>query len=231
MQDCLGGTPDAGLGGTVVLGPQDATGCSGLASLVPIINGREDAVRERLRDLPSGSRSPFRRVPGTHFARLTVLHREKAGANLPQRIELVSSWLLFVVDFDGPFGPDTTRARRIASDEVLRYAGYLDAIPELKDLWSDCYGFDPHRRLEHLLAPSVVKRFVYFCDYPDATLRQIQLALEVRRQFVGRLAGGLLTSRRDVEDFLDWMAERHEIHDVPRELTTSVPRAIAESPN
>ena len=47
----------------------------GFAALLPLGDGEEDGVRRTLREMPQGAESPFARVPGTHFARVTLVPR------------------------------------------------------------------------------------------------------------------------------------------------------------
>jgi len=183
-QDCLAGTEPGRVTPCAVFGPRSASGLSGFASLVPILPGSEDDVRHMIDRLGAVEQSPFRHVPGTHFARLGVLDRRRAAFHPTRTIELRTSWLMLVVDFDGAFGLDESRARRISDGEVRRYAREMDRHSALRQVWSHCYGFNALRSLEDLLAPSVVDRFVYFRDYPDTTLREISAAVKVQRRFV-----------------------------------------------
>jgi hypothetical protein len=201
IQDSLQGLGPAHMAENVTFGPDLATGMSSFASLVPILPGREDTVRALLAALPNHQHSPFRRVEGTHFARLTVLDRRHAAFHPDVAIELRSSWLLFVADFDGEFRAGERSARRMDAGEVRRYAQSVDQVPELRQIWSHCYGFSEITPLEQILEPSVLERFVFFRDYPDVTLRQIAAALDVQRNLVRLLARQRLDSPAVVEAF------------------------------
>jgi hypothetical protein len=99
---------------------------AGLAALLPVIGGQEDAVRETLRQLPTGAGSPFARLQSTHFARLVLVpgfrdrrDRELAGG---------PACLFFSAEFDIPV------------------AGYLEALctvmPEEADaIFDRCEGY------------------------------------------------------------------------------------------
>jgi hypothetical protein len=86
--------------------------------------------------------------------------------------------------------------------EIRRYLRAVDEVPELRDVWRDCYGFRPTVALEDLLEPSVVERFVLFRNHGDNTLRQILPALKLKRRFMKKLAAGALEKPDDIEHFL-----------------------------
>jgi hypothetical protein len=207
-QDCLAGTEPGSVTPGAVFGSRAATGLSGFASLVPILPGMEDDVRHALHRLGAAEHSPFRHVPGTHFARLGVLDRRRAAFHPKRTIELRTSWLMLVVDFDGAFGLDEGRARRIDAGEVRRYAREMDHQPALRQVWSHCYGFNAFTPLEDLLAPSVVERFVYFRDYPDTTLREISAAVKVQRRFVTMVKNDELSDDAAIERLVAELRER-----------------------
>ena len=146
--------------------------------------------------------SPFRRVPGTHFARLAVLDRQTAPFHPRQAVTMRNSWLLLAVDFDGEFTDEERRARRMESGEVRRYLRSVDHEPELRNAWRDCFGFKPNVALEDLLEPSVVERFVLFRDHGDTTLAEIVPALELKRSFMSLLGSGELETAEHIEQFL-----------------------------
>jgi hypothetical protein len=202
VQDSLGGVPDSAVRVHATFGPPTATGMSNMASLAPILPGHEERTRRRIEELPAAECSPFREVPGTHFARLAVLDRRTAAFHPRPAVSLRNSWLLFVVDFDGGFALEPFAARRMEVGEIRRYLRAVDEVPKLRNLWSDCYGFRPTVALEDLLEPSVVERFVLFRNHGDNTLRQILPALKLKRWFMEELAAGALRRPDQIERFL-----------------------------
>ncbi len=202
VQDCLGGVPDEALSVNPALGPSTATGMSNLVSLMPILPGLERDTRDRIQALPGDAMSPFRMVPGTHFARLAVLDRRTAAFHPAQTVTMRNSWLLLAVDFDGDFPSEEGRARRMDVGEIRRYLRAIDEVPELRNVWNDCFGFRPNVALEDLLEPSVVERFVLFRDHGDTTLAEIRPALELKRKFVTLRGSGQLQTAKQIRLFL-----------------------------
>ena len=152
--------------------------------------------------LPKGPRSPFRSIPGTHFARLTLLDRRTATFHPRHHVPLRNSWLLFAADFDGEFDDGEVRARRIPEGEFVRYLSLVDEHPALRDIWQDCVGFMPRRELADLLLPTVLDRFILFRDHGDLTLRDIHIGLLVRRQYQQRIVDNTLADANGVRSLL-----------------------------
>jgi hypothetical protein len=210
VQDCLGGVPDEALTVSPVLGPPNATGMSNMVSVMPILPGYETRTRDRIAALPTDAVSPFRNVPGTHFARLAVLDRQTAAFHPRHAVTLRNSWLLLAVDFDGDFATESPSARRMDVGEIRRYLRAIDEVPALRDIWRDCYGFRPGVALEDLLEPSVIERFVLFRDHGDTTLREIVPALQLKRTFMRLLGTGRLDEADDIGRFLEDVRRRVE---------------------
>ncbi len=202
VQDCLGGVPDEALSVKPAMGPSTATGMSNFVSLMPILPGLEGRARAAIQALPGDGMSPFRSVPGTHFARLAVLDRRTAAFHPRRTVTMRNSWLLLAVDFDGDFANEEGWARRMDEGEIRRYLRAIDDVPELRNVWRDCFGFRPHVALEDLLEPSVVERFVLFRDHGDTTLAEILPALELKRRFVTLRGSGRLQAAEQIERFL-----------------------------
>jgi hypothetical protein len=97
-----------------------------LTALVPISEGREQALRAYLRALPRGARSPLARLSRTHFARWVVIDR--LPADVPEPEQLGGPYLLFTSNLDG---------------DVESYLEELCArIPEeAREIWGCCAGF------------------------------------------------------------------------------------------
>jgi hypothetical protein len=207
VQDCLGGIPDEALRVKPTPGPPTATGMSNLVSLMPILPGHERRARARIQALGDAT-SPFRTIPGTHFARLAVLDRRTAAFHPRHTVTMRNSWLLFAVDFDGDFANEERGARRMDGGEIRRYLRAIDDVPALRNVWRDCFGFRSHAALEDLLEPSVVERFVLFRDHGDTTLAEIVPALELKRRFVSLLGNGRLETAAQINCFLADVRER-----------------------
>jgi hypothetical protein len=208
VQDGLGGVPDEALNVSPVLGPPTATGMSNMVSVMPILPGCETSTRARIAALPTNASSPFRVVPGTHFARLAVLDRQAAAFHPRNAVALRNSWLLLAVDFDGDFATESPSARRMDVGEIRRYLRAIDEVVALRDIWRDCFGFRPDVALDDLLEPSVVERFVLFRDHGDNTLREIIPALQLKQTFMRLLGSGGLDKPDDIGHFLEDVRRR-----------------------
>ena len=159
------------------------------------------AARARIQALGYAT-SPFRTIPGTHFARLAVLDRRTAAFHPRHTVTMRNSWLLFAVDFDGDFANEERGARLMDGGEIRRYLRAIDDVPALRNVWSDCFGFRSHAAFEDLLEPSVVERFVLFRDHGDTTLAEIVPALELKRWFVSLLGNRRLETAAQINCFL-----------------------------
>jgi hypothetical protein len=70
----------------------------GFAALLPLRDGEEDDVRNTLRAMSQGAQSPFARVPGTHFARVTLVPRLRGRDD--RTLAGVPFCLFFGAEFD-----------------------------------------------------------------------------------------------------------------------------------
>lgn len=77
----------------------------GLTYLLPVRIEEEGAVGDAIRALPPGPASPFARVPGTHFARMTIIGREYFRHQQARVDPLRSAYLLLSAEIDGDAGP------------------------------------------------------------------------------------------------------------------------------
>lgn len=184
--------------------PETATGLTGFVSLMPIRRGAEPQVANLLAQLAGPcDDSPFRQVRGTHFARLTVLDRDRATAHPGRAMRLKNNWLLFSADFDAvvdeyelrelkrptrmPWSISMRRRRsqKRRLQELKRYFRSVLEVDCLREVFTLCYP-SPAPDCEEIvcdLVHSILDRRIYFRDYPDATLQEIVDAA----QFTARL--------------------------------------------
>ena len=175
----------------------------GFVAIFPLRPGHEPLLKSAIEELPIGSAaSPFRRVPGTHFARLALLHRDVVGRHPRTFVPLRNSYLLFAADVDGEGS---------ASRSAERYARsmYRTIPDEVRAVWSHCLGFedvDDDQHFGHLAARCRCRILREFIDYPEESLRSILTALASQRAFVELVrlrARGVPVDVGSVTAFLD----------------------------
>lgn len=144
------------------------TNPDGLCVLTPVADGHEGVLRDHLRALPTGARSPLIRVRGTHYARWAIVRLEGPdGARLAGE----PPYLLFASEFDGDRGDYVRRlCERLGRDahEVWRHC---DGYPGADDDALAAF------LLEHHVPPgySVVA-------YPEATVEDVRAAFALRER-------------------------------------------------
>ncbi|MGZ5338139.1 MAG: hypothetical protein ACXWEE_00820 [Thermoleophilaceae bacterium] len=135
----------------------------GFAALVPLRAGHREVMRETLRALAPGGDSPFSRLAGTHFARLTLVA-------LPE----VPFCLLFAAEFDRP-----TR-------------DYLEALPtalseQADTIFGGCIGypgsFAPAAFADWMLKHRVPAGFSVHAN-PGATADEVETSLDLRERII-----------------------------------------------
>jgi hypothetical protein len=151
----------------------------GLCALTPVAEGREAALRAHLRALPPGPRSPLIRVPGTHYARWSIVRLESRDG---WPIETEPPYLLFAAEFDGEREPYTRR--------LCQTLGY-----DAHDVWMHCAGYpgpSPDALAAFLLAHHVEPGYSV-AAYPDATVDEVRAAFALRERLADFLvrAGSL----------------------------------------
>jgi len=202
LRDCLGPIrpPPWGWGsppGPTVIVPNGRV--TGYAAVFPVRDGHELPLKSAVERLPSGSVSPFRSVPGTHFARLAVLDKDTIGRYQRDRktVPPRNSYLLFAADFDATTRDEANGERFIASI-------YANMEREVKSIWSHCYGFDAADRdfgATFLKRAKQCRRDILaeFIDCPDQSVRSVIDALSRHREFVNlvrsRNSGGTIQAR------------------------------------
>ena len=147
--------------------------------LCPVDPARVDALRTCLDALQSGDQSPLA-IGTTHLGRL-VLISEIADPvrSIPSEEDLSCPYLLLSCTFDG------TDPRAYLRDLFTGSASILQTI------WSHCIGFpasiraaaDPEPAIDYLLK-NQLQTDLFFSAYPNATVREICRALDIRTRFI-----------------------------------------------
>jgi hypothetical protein len=144
----------------------------GFAALLPLWEGEEDDVREHLRTIPPGRRSPFALLPSTHFARLTLVPRLRDRHD--REIRGVPFCLFFAAEFD------------------MLVGGYLErlctSLGERADaIFGRCVGYPgtgaPAAFVGWMLDHRVPAGFSLHGN-PDATADEVQSTLELRDRII-----------------------------------------------
>jgi hypothetical protein len=144
----------------------------GLAALLPVQDGREDAVRDALAGLPGGPLSPFARIGSTHFARLVMVEEFPGPDGEP--LADMPACLFFGAEFDIPM------------------AGYVEAICALLPTDADavfgaCAGY-PGADVPPLFAEWMLRHRIRpgfsLQGNPDATVRDVVAALGLRERII-----------------------------------------------
>ena len=167
----------------------------GFVAAFPVRRGEERQITDAIEALPRGTGSPFRRVPGTHFARLAVLDKETIGCHPDGKpVPVQSSYLLFAADYDAASPEDATGAGFVASV-------YEHMPDEVRAIWTHCYGFDaavpgPGARFAALAEKCRRPILLEFMDCPDQSLGSVLDALRRHGMFVELVRRR--TSRREI---------------------------------
>ena len=173
----------------------------GVVTVFPVLPGHENVIKAAIDALPKGAGSPFRRVPGTHFARLALLDRDKVGIHPSKVITLRNSYLLFTADFDGvPPGRDS-------SERFFRSVHRTMPV-EVQSVWRHCWGFNTADDAdEFALLASRCRRPVFreFIDYPDESLRSVLKSLTSQRAFVELVRRRSLGNRIHAHELLAFL--------------------------
>ena len=153
----------------------------GIVAIFPLRPGHEPFLRQAIEQLPSGPvDSPFRNVPGTHFARLALLDRDAIGRHPKTVVMLRNSYMLFTADFDG-LGPPRERGGRY-------FRAMYRAMPEeVQAVWTHCDGFenvDDEGRFSDVAVRCRCRNLREFIDYPEESLRSVLTAVGSQRAMV-----------------------------------------------
>jgi hypothetical protein len=169
----------------------------GLTVLTPVLEGYEEALRERLEGFATGDDSPLARVPHTHVAR----------------------WVLIpALPFDGPpQPPDSLRAALLLFTSTFdgRLEDYLDVlcerIPEIcTAVWGACAGFpgpvaEAPDRFKAYLRRHQVRTGLFYAAYADrrARVANIGFALAQRAALQGIAADAAMLSPPELRSRLE----------------------------
>lgn len=172
LQYCLGTLPDPQYNNL----PTDARAVDvderdySITALVPYAHHNEKQLREALQQLDFGHKSPFAKIPGTHFARFALIGDDYF---LPRSVPpLQNGYLLFSAEFDGS---RDTWLRRLAQQE------------ELRDVWRLCHGDTSPENLPRLLMHCRIRPSLEFINYPNATVAKIDGAVRAHSGLVKKL--------------------------------------------
>lgn len=129
----------------------------GVTYLVPVPWGAAAEVAEMFKDLPYGPRSPFARVPGTHFARMALIN-DCYFDKQPKVDAFGSAYLLLSAEIDGDAEP---WLRALFEDEAMRA------------VLAHCWGFERRSDPVAFLQPCRVGKTTEYIDYPMTTVADI----------------------------------------------------------
>lgn len=143
--------------------------------LTPVLPGDEPALAADLAGLPRGRSSPFRRLPGTHFARWVVIDgvpSDFPGAPWPPA-PLRMHYLLYTSTFNSP-----------VEDHVEELRVHLGA--EADRVWGHCVGYPGSAAREafhRYLAHNALRVRQWFPAY-SATVAEVHRALDLRERHI-----------------------------------------------
>jgi hypothetical protein len=129
----------------------------GVTYLAPLPRDAAPEVAELLLDMPYGPCSPFASVPGTHFARMSLIDKRYFDRQ-PRVDPLHSAYLLLSAEIDGD--PD-------------RWLRALFADSGMRRLLSPCWGVDRHPHPAEFLRHCRVAKSTEYIDYPMTTVADI----------------------------------------------------------
>jgi hypothetical protein len=199
LRQCLGpvGRPAAGW----VAPPTSTEGSiEAVVAVFPVLPGHEEEVRGATAAFGDGPSSPFFRIPGTHFARMVLLHRDEVGLypdgaerdglasggrpNVVLRDRLRNSYLVVAADFDGVGDP------RAASERFFQTL-YRSDPAAVESVWSHCWGYatvNDEREFSDLAWRCRRPILREYLDYGDESLASVLAALSGHAGFVELVA-------------------------------------------
>ena len=140
----------------------------GLCTLIPVVRGHERVLRERIRRMPRGPRSPMIRVHGTHYARWALVGlRDKRG----DVVEREPAYLMFASEFDGSA---EAYARRLCAK----------LGQDAHEIWCHCEGY-PGRDAEALAKFLLTHRLrpgYSVVAYPGVSVDDVRSAFALRER-------------------------------------------------
>lgn len=152
----------------------------GLTVVTPILGGRltgaqhAAAIRGVLATVPADSRSPFARIPMTHFARWVVIDDVPTLDAPAAEDHLASNYLLLVAEFDGGLDPFLDFFATACADLLTDIYSHCVAFPGVTDL----------REFVRYIKKCQVETTLLFGGYPKATVGDVRAALRAQKSFV-----------------------------------------------
>jgi hypothetical protein len=138
-----------------------------LTVLIPIADGREQALTEHLDGLPTGDGSPLARVAATHFARWVVIPDVIYEGQGQRRDHLAAPRLLFTSNFDGSLD------------------AYLDRLhPHTDAIWGHCRGYPGRDGFAAWMRAHQLRSALFFAAYGDQTVSEVHANLELRARLI-----------------------------------------------
>ena len=140
-----------------------------LTVLTPIAPGAEPALRGYLERLGEAE-SPLARLPRTHFGRWVIMQRFVTGRGQRRHEDLGGPFLIFSSTFDGGLDSYLTELTTELGDEA-------------EQIWGACIGAPQPARgpaLKAYLLHNQIDTGLFFCPYPDATVRRVRDSLRAR---------------------------------------------------
>jgi hypothetical protein len=144
-----------------------------LTVLTPIAPGAEPSLRRYLEGLAQ-DRSPFARLPRTHFGRWVIVPGFVQDPSQDRQDDLGGPYLLFSATFDGDLDS-------YLDDLVTELAG------EAAVIWGACIGAPQPAggpALKAYLRFNQIPTGLFYSAYPQATVHDVQSALERRRRTI-----------------------------------------------
>jgi len=150
-------------------------------ALTPIMAGRTEGIvhlaelRAVLAGLGRDNTSPFSRVPGTHFARFTVIE-DVPQLGFPTDADVLQSkYLMLEADFDGARDPWLDALRTRAGDALTAVYRHCLGFPGVHDAAA----------FHRYLVAGQLETTLDFSPFAGDALPNVHRALETQRQFVG----------------------------------------------
>jgi hypothetical protein len=153
----------------VPLSPNTLGQMYALTVLTPIAPGAEPALRGYLEELGEGE-SPLARLPRTHFGRWVIMQRLVTGRGQRRHEDLGGPFLIFSSTFDGDLDSYLTELTTELGDEA-------------EHIWGACIGAPQPARgpaLKDYLLHNQIDTGLFFCPYPDATVRRVRDSVRAR---------------------------------------------------
>lgn len=140
-----------------------------LTLVIPIAEGRREALEAAIAALGEGPESPFARVPGMHVGRLAIIDRleDPRGDAAPR----LGPYLYFTADADGPYDAAVASIATHFADLFRHCAG----CPERRD----------SRALDKWLGRHRVRDGWTIMPYSHHTLAECRDGLSVRQRMAG----------------------------------------------